>query len=36
MRPVNLQSKPTIHRWLAPLVIFASATALLLVTFLLR
>lgn len=36
MRPINLKSRRTYHRWLAPLTIVGSALAMLAVSALLR
>jgi hypothetical protein len=36
MRPINLKSRRTYHRWLAPLIVAVSALAMLAVSALLR
>jgi Mg2+ and Co2+ transporter CorA len=36
MHPMNLKSKRTYHRWLAPLIVVVSALAMLAVSALLR
>jgi hypothetical protein len=36
MKPINLHSKPTYHRWLAPICIIFAAIALLLLPLILQ